>query len=473
MIQRSGARRLAGLLLLLAGLAGCDDTPAGSGAGCVEDRECDLPYSCIEGRCIEECRRHADCARGEVCYESVCYAPVEFCRIDAECAPFGQVCDVTIGRCVPTGGALCHPTLNPCPEGQTCRDGACVLPTDDASRPDATVRDATVRDAAVRDAAVRDARPPERDQGVVDARVPPPDRGVDPPDAAVAGDGRYGDACRCGSDCASGFCVENKLFNTRTCTDRCGNDGECPGLDTCLPVQSAGPSAECPGNPNGPPPGEVVSVCIPNDTGYPCQLEAAQNPCLSGVCLRPPQPVNWFTVQDQCAMFCQDDRKCPHGHSCQQIQGVRGRVCAPATEMFACPDGTIQACGGVCPAAAGRAPEDVSVCLALGAGPGYCSCTCDRASDCPTGYACSRLDGLNTGDPGRSGVCLAMAGYRCAGEAARPNTPQCPSLTCALDDAEPNAAVCTAPCNREADCPPNFACQPVDGSPQGYCIAFE
>lgn len=462
------------LIFLMFLLPACDDSSSPSGQGCTENRDCNLPFSCIQGRCVQECRRHADCAQGEICFDSVCYPPVDTCRTDVECEPFGEVCDQVNRRCVPPGGAICHPTLNPCPVGQVCQNEACRLQVADAGRlpVDASPRDATVpppRDATVpppRDATT----PPPRD-----AAVPPPrDAAVPPPDAAVVGMGQYGDPCRCGSDCASSFCVENKLFNTRTCTDRCRNDGECPSLDVCLQVQAAGPSRECPDHGGGPAPGELVNVCIPNDTGFPCDLNAAQNPCLSGVCLRPPQPADWIHVQDQCAMFCQDDRKCPHGYRCDAIAGVQGRVCQPAVEVFSCPDGTIQQCGGVCPPAAGRDEADLALCINLQEGEaGYCSCTCSTARDCPVGFACSRFAELNTGDPQRTGICLAMSGYRCPGEIARPQEPQCPSLTCATDDQQAANSVCTAPCEREADCPPNHACRAIDGAPGLYCLAFQ
>ena len=78
-------RRL-GLILGLLALWGCDDDAA-SGGQCVTHTACELPLSCLEGRCALECRRTPDCARGETCFENVCYAPVDHCRADFECAP--------------------------------------------------------------------------------------------------------------------------------------------------------------------------------------------------------------------------------------------------------------------------------------------------------------------------------------------------------------------------------------------------
>lgn len=433
------------------GLVGCDD---GDDPDCTADPDCILPLSCIEGRCAPECRISADCEGSEVCFESVCYPPVSRCQVDEQCAPFSQVCDPTTERCVN-------------PDGQN----------DAVVRPDRGIRDAGPLDRGRPiDMRPDDGRPLDMrpDNGRIvdmnpDQRVV--DQGVGPdPDMGVPGVGEYGEDCRCGSDCVSGFCVENKLLGRRVCTSRCANDPACPGIDTCIPVQVSGGTGECPEVAGGPQPGEVIPVCIPNDTGFPCRLDAAQVPCNSGICLRPPVPAPWINVQDVCAAPCQDDRKCPVGFACQVVPGVDGQVCAPDVDVTSCPQGTLNECAGVCNVAAGD-PLDSTLCLNIEAnnGPGYCSCTCDDAVDCPRGQACSRGI-LDTGDPARAGICLLIAGYRCPQEVDDPDAMQCPSFTCATDDVPANSA-CTAPCVNNADCPVGLQCRNIDGAT--YCLAPE
>lgn len=430
---------------------GCDD---GGEADCTANRDCPLPFSCIGGKCIPECRITPDCEQGSVCFESVCYAPVLRCQLDEQCAPFGQICELQTQRCI-----------NPPMDGD-------ALPMVDQGRPDRGVApDATLP----QDMRVIDARPPG-DMRVVDMRdVPPVDMGpvidaMPPPDMGTPGQGTYGEDCRCGSDCTSGFCVENKLLGRRVCTDRCANDQACPSIDTCIPVQVSMGSGECPAVPGGPQPGEIVPVCIPNDTGFPCDRDRPQNPCNSGICLSPPDPAPWINVQDVCAVVCQDDRKCPPGFACQEIPGVDGRICAPDAEVTTCPNSTVNECAGVCRVAAGD-PLDATLCLNImgDEGPGFCSCTCNDRVDCPRGFACSRGI-IDTGDPARPGICMLMAGYRCPLEVDDPNAMQCPSFSCAADDIPANS-VCTAPCRGEQDCPIGMQCRPIDGA--NYCLPPE
>jgi hypothetical protein len=385
-----------------------------------------------------------------VCFESVCYAPVLRCRLDEECAPFQQVCDLNTNRCV---SAMSESDARPLPD----RGLADMRVEPDRGTP--PLPDMRPIDASPPDMRVRDAMP--------DMRTP--DVGPDP-DMAMQGQGNYGDDCRCGSDCTSGFCVENKLLGRRVCTARCENDPSCPGIDTCIPVQVAESRGECPDVPGGPQPGEIIPVCIPNDTGFPCDRDRPQNPCNSGICLSPPDPAPWINVQDVCAVVCQDDRKCPPGFACQEIPGVDGRICAPDAQVTTCPNSTVNECAGVCRVAAGD-PLDSTLCLNImgDQGPGFCSCTCNDRVDCPRGFACSRGI-IDTGDPARPGICMLMAGYRCPLEVEDPNAMQCPSFSCATDDIPANS-VCTAPCRGEQDCPVGMACRAIEGAT--YCLPPE
>ncbi len=268
-------------------------------------------------------------------------------------------------------------------------------------------------------------------------------------DVRVPGAGQYGDVCACGGDCASGFCVENKLRGTRTCTQLCEDDNGCPSIDSCVQAAAGGARPGCPEPlPGGPEPGEIVGVCIPNETGHPCR---APNDCTEGICLDPPRPANWVNVQSICAATCRNNRKCPIGYSCQEVPGSDTRICAPEVEVSQCM--AAEQCGGVC----GRAED--SICLTTQAQPnsGYCSCVCRDARDCPTGFACTEVQ------PGNR-WCVAISGYRCPAELEDPNALQCPSFTCLIDDMVPANSRCTAACRNEDDCPRDYLCTPVPGA---------
>ncbi len=416
------------------------------------------------GQCPNVCSAGAG-VEGEVCAATADCGCGLFCKGETRsCAPYegdnaGCSCGPAAAGGGAGGGAIAEMTIGLSVEG--CGGG---LPVD--AGPDG----AAPGDGGAGDARASDDARPQVDGAETDAARPPdsgpdPDQAVPPdaaPDARAPGMGQYGDRCRCGSDCESGFCIDNKLRAYRTCTDRCDDDNGCPGLDTCVQVAAAGPSAECPDPPGGPAPGELVGVCVPNETGLPCEL--AQD-CSLGICLTPPRPANWINAQNVCTVPCVNDRKCPAGYTCEQPPGANQRVCVFDVEVFSCT--SFEQCGGVC----NPSIEETTVCIQLEeGGQGYCSCTCSSAADCPRGFACDQ-DTLPSQDPQRPGHCVLMAGYRCPREVADPNALQCPSYSCATDDEHPERSACTSLCRADGDCPRNYACQDVGGA--RACLAAE
>ena len=439
------------LALVAPSMAGCSDDSGGA-QSCEVNTDCPIPESCVESKCRLQCRRDADCAQGQTC------DPEDF------------VCE--------GGGERCDSRTNPCAFGQVCAlDGVCVGALDDGGpTPPRLDSGLTLLDASA--GPLDDARiapPPDADHGPGhgdDARVVPPrDAGPPPPDMAERprGHAPYGERCVCPSDCESGFCVENKMRGARTCTERCERDAECPGIDTCLmaEVHAGGAGAECPPFDNGLDPGQIVGVCYPNETSFPCTdpLE-----CTSGICLGLASPVAWADPHDVCTVRCDGNDKCPAGYNCQSIPNGNGNsnVCAPSLAgIAACV--TYQECGGVCPLGPGVDEASVAACLPqVEGGPGYCTCTCAHASDCPQGYACQRA--LNSGDPARPGICTPLAGHICPVEALGvPPVPlECLSYQClGGDDATPFYSRCTSTCVDDRDCPQNYRCDAIDDGQAG------
>lgn len=447
------SRGMALCLCALAALAGCTDTTGGGSSRCALNSDCPLPEVCVDERCVIECRITADCPAGEQCEDSICVDPLADCLSDADCRPFGLVCELGLRRCVAEMADMRVLT----------RDTS--LPELDAERPDMRPPQPPV-DAGPRP----DARPPR------DAAPPPIDATPPPIDAAppIRGDARYGDPCRCGADCQSGLCLQNPYNDfAGQCSARCGAgqpQPTCPGIDRCVRSLAPGPAPGCPDPGLGLGEGDIIEVCAPNETGIPCRGPA--DCIIDGTCITPPDPFSGrgATVQAVCGARCDGDQGCPTGFRCQAIPtqgGGRVNVCAAASAVSICPDGSNGTCGGVCPLAAGVDPLVVSHCLVapgLENGPGLCSCTCRNVGDCPVGFACSR--GLIAhDDPSRPGMCLPIAGYNCPqGDAA------CYSEICAPPQGQDPFDRCTAPCNGPGDCPQGYGCQRPPGAGFDVCV---
>ena len=151
-----------------------------------------------------------------------------------------------------------------------------------------------------------------------------------------------------------------------------------------------------------------------------------------------------------------------HPNGCGQVINV----CAPEAQVFICPDGSNAACGGVCRVGPGEDEVNVSHCIVLAPNqPGYCSCSCNSAAQCPAGYACSR-NVIDTQDPARPGICLPISGYTCP-----LGNDSCLSLACVGQLEAELISRCTAPCTNQNDCPANYQCMQIPNEPGSYCVA--
>lgn len=429
-------------------LAGCTDSVgSGSARGCSLNSDCPLPERCIDGRCAVQCRDDTDCLPIEECRGSVCLDPLAGCTSDGDCRAFGLVCDIERRYCV--AGEVAGDAAPR--DAQPLIDGLPVLDAQPEPEPDRGVdppRDASPVDRSVPDAELRDASLPD---------ASPPDAGP------TRGDGRYGDPCRCGADCASGFCLDNPYLGVGQCTALCDGGRACEGIDRCVQARVPGREPGCPDPGTGHREGDVISICAPNETGVACR--GGGDCFIDGLCITPPNPLpGQVPVQPTCGARCVDDRGCPAGFRCQAVAvqgGGQVQACGAAVQIAACPDGSNRSCGGIC-----ALGIDVSHCLVIDQGPGgYCSCACRTGADCPLGFACSPGI-IDTGDPARPGICLPVAGYTCpAGEA------QCLSLLCLPGGGPGQPNQCTAPCTGPGDCPGGYDCLPVPDGNFSLCVA--
>ncbi len=278
---------------------------------CTFDTDCPIPYICSRaGLCIPECVEDRDCPAGARCHQGGCRSPGGRCSGQGECLD-GEVCH--LGRCIVPE---CMEDRD-CPPSMVCRDLACEVP--DTGEPDAGPR-------------------PE-DAGVSDAG---PEPGCEPRP------GRYGDPCDCQAQCTSSLCLDLQVLGRHpVCTSSCGRLDPCPGIDICLPV------------------GDGEQVCVPNDSGTPCQ---APVDCIFA-CM--PDRAGGAV----CTVPCDDGGGCPMTWGCGPVGTDQGpmMMCIPAGSM--CTSGR-QCPGGRClPHAAGDAV-------------GFCTLDCRNAMDCPRGWSC-------------------------------------------------------------------------------------
>ena len=463
---------LSALLSLSGAMSGCEDNPpsgASSSSQCMFHTDCELPDRCLDGVCRLECRVSTDCETGQRCYEGVCYSRPATCTQDEECAPFSELCHPTRGYCTPPG------EINTSSGGVESSNagssaGQSAWSQGGASGGDSSSNGGSTATPMGGQEPPQGADPMTGGTSQTAGIVPP--MGGDPSPGGTStggaevmlGVGVYGDPCQCPTDCATGFCVQNKMRRMRTCSMGCERDNECPGVDTCLQAQVQASGGMCPdGTGLLPPPGTVVGVCAPNETGVPCEQPTQ---CTAGICLSPPSPVDWISPQSVCTVQCSGSDKCPPGYTCGAVGGVSGTVCTPVAAVNACPDGLYTSCGEVCPLRPGVQEAEVAICLtgsAAGTG-GYCTCSCQTAGDCPEGFGCNLGGGLVSEDPTRPGVCLPISGYMCP---LSPEPEQCLSMICNGDSGSRYEDYCTTVCTNNADCPAQFNCQ---RTPEGVSV---
>ena len=79
----------------------------------------------------------------------------------------------------------------------------------------------------------------------------------------------HGQACARSTDCATGLCIPNPHEGgAGQCTMLCDGHAQCPDLERCLLVATT-PDV-CLSAAQGVPTNGFASVCVPNETGYPC-----------------------------------------------------------------------------------------------------------------------------------------------------------------------------------------------------------
>jgi hypothetical protein len=335
------------LLLLLWGLAGCDEAgePVLDGGAPVADAALDQPDAragaplgglcpdglcaagvCASGRCARPCLDDVDCPEpGLVCAGDRC-APA--CAAGSECVA-GEVC-VTAGpgqgACLPSGsgagGARCE-TGGDC-VSWVCSGGVCLAPCDEVACGPGLVC------------------------------VPLHTQSVCVTQGALADEA----LCSRGPECESGLCRGGRCSVACSGGAACPHDRVCRAYETldlcerpCADSRSCGVNGVC----------ALVAgrrQCVTRGPGGPGAACAAAAACASGVC-----------VDGGCAGPCAVDGRCAAGEVC--LVDLAGATCRPAG-----PEPVGGACGADATCATG-------LCAA-----GRCGSGC-VAGGCPAGLRCT------------------------------------------------------------------------------------
>ena len=281
------------------------------------------------------------------------------------------------------------------------------------------------------------------------------------------GDGQYGDPCDCGIDCATGICL-GAARGPGHCSNRCVNHLHCAGDSLCRTMALREENDGCADPGLGLGEDRVADVCVPNETGLPCE---GPEDCLFGsLCLDQSRLAPNLTIHRICGARCDVNAECPDAYRCDPVDlaGARVNVCQPRAELRPCPDGTTDQCVGVCPLDPGEVEVDVSQCSSGQAGvAGYCTCACRSAADCPAGFACTVAPARGD-EPPAPGTCTPIAGFTCP--AGADGHAACPSDLCHDPGEEEGLPLCTAGCADAASCPDGYHCEIDEGRDRGYCL---
>ena len=321
-------------------------TCGADGPECTSDADCMAGQRCdtVAGVCRSGgCISDSDCLAGQYCDHAtgVCRTSGSGCTSDADC-PSGQWCETSTGNC----RSGCRSDAD-CPSGTTCNvaSGACV--------PTGCVNDSDCPSGYLCQGGQCVAQ-----QGQV-------------PD---------GSSCQQNSDCQSRNCVP--ITEPATCLSPCRSSQGCPANHACVEVTSSwyciheGLLSQLHG----------LSIDV-GQGGYGayCSGQVVYNPyCHSMICNQ---------NQNACTMDCTTDSDCPYGTRCMvnYETGIMRAYCFP--------DVGLQGVGTQCNSDDWCA---FNVCLA-----GYyvCSTGCCKSSDCPTGWACGRIQSSDPYAPGFAKGC--------------------------------------------------------------------
>ncbi|MCG3173773.1 MAG: hypothetical protein GMKNLPBB_01974 [Myxococcota bacterium] len=409
--------------------------------GCVSDNDCLPGEACILNNCRNaslgaDCRTtgHAGCLSG-ICLEfeqgSASALCTGTCQRDRDCENSFARMECFAGRCRPSRGCECKEEGESCgvQPGECRRELICSRATPAAPEPVCV-------------------RPCDPARGCGEGAQCVEDVSGNRVCSSARPLLRLGDDCSAqgGAGCAEGECVaiRSGLIQYR-CATACEQDTDCPEFFGCQRLDDLDEGR-----------------CAAAPLGRGQRTGGLGNSCGKGrdTDCRPGLFCYWHERDPEsafCTRDCDDKAPCPEGSVCRKASGG-------VTVCFPGPKGG----GAGTPCAGGGAAECAEglLCLSRFRDDPFARCTARCGANlpaCPEGAVCS--------DPGGLGICYAKqpgAGRGGVGDPCPGGTNDCVTGVCLSDQS--GFAVCSRDCSTRGECPPDFDCQALRGSPVKFCI---
>jgi len=230
----------------------------------------------------------------------------------------------------------------------------------------------------------------------------PPVADLAPPrDRATAPDASLGLPCDDGGDCPSGFCVAHD-DGRRICSERCGNDDDCPEDWLCRQVSNAGPDVTFICVPEASPCGGVDLETDPDNCGAcgeRCAYAFAEALCAQGECAMGGCLEGHHDLDDDpatgCEYACIVTRE--GVEACDEIDNDCDGATDEGFDLEADP-AHCGACGSLCERANAEARCEGGVCTTIACLDGYLDVDgepdngCEAVDCVPAAEACDAVD---------------------------------------------------------------------------------
>ena len=436
MISLLGKLMLCSAALLFIQMSGCDgDSGEPIGSACDSETVCKgvCLISLPGGMCAGECDDDGACKAGECVKISGGYYCVPSCEEDADCrVSEGYLCVVGACRTPVVEGELCGKHED-CGQGTVCVAGHCSVPC----------LDSTVCDDGYY-CLEEDGR-----------------SGCAPDDCSG---GICGRSCETHSDCSygtycgtEGHCVLDSCDEDGVCEQPCEEHTDCTAGTYCALLN-----------------GEKHCVFLPEDkgegtTGYGCSSE----PCEADyICIKDGEE----DAYSYCTEECTSDLQCPPGMFCGETMVAGGTLVEVCLRREFCEPCDFDGQCGFFP--------DKCVSVGDSGEVGFCSTACDpdRSDTCPVDNTCLQAFfceslGLWVSDcahcegqcdPGEveSYQCFQDLGG-CIGDGGLcspcKHTGHCEEGGACLTMSTNGLKFCSAPCDEDDRCPPEYWCVEVSG----------
>ncbi len=391
--------------------------PLGSVCKCTTDQNCHPPKTICENLLCEPGCSQGSCGIGRECdlTSGRCY-PNNYCNTDKDCL-VDYNCYTKGGFNDPNSRCLPSCSLTGCATGVCGQDGRCEgqgCTTDQECNPPYTI----CQNNSCANGCLNSSCPTGKTCNQASGRC------------LETGIKNLGQDCTTHQECSSETCLRLAVMQQEyaICTKSCCHENECPsnfgcilhnGLNFCLPERIFPPS-----------------IKFTTPAGGACS--AQQNHCKSNIC---------DTNKNRCLASCCTNSNCS-GLQCIWSQ-IGISTTARLLNLCNIPLG-YGSTGSSCTSQMDCASQ---TCVRWqGGGSGFCGDLCCYDGDCPAGFSCSQISGLNRSF---TMACVKEVGTKDYGQPCSiVNSQECKSGLC-------YKGKCVKACCQDSHCPTGFKCLPT------------